>query len=106
MTGQELITAVEHELPIKVIVCDNRAYGTIAMHQTRRFGPGHFHAVEMRSPDFAAAARAWGAAAFTVDDTAGFAPALDAALAHPGPALIHLKTDLRDLSASGLKLTA
>ena len=32
------------------------------------------------------------------------AHALDAALAHGGPALIHLKTDLRDLAASGLKL--
>ena len=31
-------------------------------------------------------------------------PALDAALAHGGPALIHVKTDLRDLTASGLKL--
>jgi hypothetical protein len=29
---------------------------------------------------------------------------LDAALAHGGPALIHVKTDLRDLAASGLKL--
>lgn len=106
MTGQELITAVEHDLPIKVIVCDNAAYGTIAMHQQRRFGPGHAHAVAMKSPDFAAAARAWGAAAFTVEETAGFAPALDAALAHQGPALVHLKTDLRDLAASGLKLSA
>ena len=106
MTGQELITAVEHDLPIKILLCDNAAYGTIAMHQQRRFGPGHNHAVAMKSPDFAAAARAWGAAAFTVDDTAGFAPALDAALAHKGPALIHLKTDLRDLAASGLKFTA
>jgi acetolactate synthase-1/2/3 large subunit len=106
MTGQELITAVEHALPIKILVCDNAAYGTIVMHQQRRFGPGHSHAVAMKSPDFAAAARAWGAAAFTVEDTAGFASALDAALAHKGPALIHLKTDLRDLAASGLKLSA
>jgi acetolactate synthase-1/2/3 large subunit len=106
MTGQELVTAVEHELPIKVMVCDNSAYATIAMHQQRRFGPGHEHAVAMKSPDFAAAARAWGATAFTVAETASFAPALEAALAHPGPALIHLKTDLRDLAASGLKLSA
>jgi acetolactate synthase-1/2/3 large subunit len=106
MTGQELVTAVEQELPIKVIVCDNGAYGTIAMHQERRYGAGHLHAVAIRSPDFAAAARAWGAAAFLVEETAAFAPALEAALLHPGPALIHLKTDLRDLAASGLKLSA
>lgn len=106
MTGQELITAIEHDLPIKVIVYDNAAYGTIAMHQQRRFGPGHHHAIHMKSPDFAGAARAWGAFAATVEETAAFAPALEAALAHKGPALIHLKTDLRDLAASGLKLSA
>ncbi|MBT6829871.1 MAG: thiamine pyrophosphate-binding protein, partial [Rhodospirillaceae bacterium] len=104
MTGQELVTAVEQNLPIKVIVCDNSAYGTIAMHQVRRFGGENQYGVNLKSPDFAAAARAWGAEAWSVDKTEQFAPALDAALAHGGPALIHVKTDLRDLAASGLKL--
>ena len=104
MTGQELVTAVEQNLPIKVIVCDNSAYGTIAMHQVRRFGSENQYGVNLKSPDFAAAARAWGVEAWSVTQTDQFAPALDAALAHGGPALIHLKTDLRDLAASGLKL--
>jgi acetolactate synthase-1/2/3 large subunit len=105
MTGQELITAVEQAFPIKVMVCDNSAYGTIAMHQMRRYGGGQLHAVHLKSPDFAAAARAWGAAAWTVEETAAFPAALEAALGHQGPALIHLRTDLRDLAASGLKLS-
>ena len=104
MTGQELVTAVEQNLPIKVIVCDNSAYGTIAMHQVQRFGSENRFGVNLKSPDFAAAARAWGVEAWSVTRTEQFAPALDAALAHGGPALIHLKTDLRDLAASGLKL--
>ncbi|MEE8172589.1 MAG: thiamine pyrophosphate-dependent enzyme [Alphaproteobacteria bacterium] len=104
MTGQELVTAVEQDLPIKVIVCDNSAYATIAMHQVRRFGVANQYGVNLQSPDFAAVARAWGVAAWGVTRTEQFAPALDAALAHGGPALIHLKTDLRDLAASGLKL--
>ena len=104
MTGQELVTAVEQNLPIKVIVCDNSAYGTIAMHQVQRFGGENRFGVNLKSPDFAAAARAWGVEAWSVTRTEQFAPALDAALAHGGPALIHLKTDLRDLAASGLKL--
>jgi len=106
MTGQELVTAVEQNLPIKVIVCDNSAYGTIAMHQVQRFGSENRYGVNLKSPDFAAAARAWGVEAWSVMETAQFAPALDAALAHGGPALIHVKTDLRDLAASGLKLEA
>ena len=104
MTGQELVTAVEQNLPIKVIVCDNSAYGTIAMHQVQRFGSENRFGVNLKSPDFAATARSWGVEAWSVTRTEQFAPALDAALAHGGPALIHLKTDLRDLAASGLKL--
>ncbi len=104
MTGQELVTAVEQNLPIKVIVCDNSAYGTIAMHQVRRFGGDNQYGVNLKSPDFAAVARAWGVEAWRVDKTEQFAPALDAALSYGGPALIHVKTDLRDLAASGLKL--
>mgnify|MGYP001186978356 FL=1 len=104
MTGQELVTAVEQNLPIKVIVCDNSAYGTIAMHQVQRFGSENRFGVNLKSPDFAAAARSWGVEAWSINRTEQFASALDAALAHGGPALIHLKTDLRDLAASGLKL--
>ncbi|MBM3483029.1 MAG: thiamine pyrophosphate-binding protein [Alphaproteobacteria bacterium] len=102
MTGQEIVTAVQQKLPIKVIVCDNGMYGSIATHQYRRAGRDGLYGTVMNSPDFAALARAYGAAAWTVSDTAGFLPALEAALAHKdGPALIHLKTDMRDLNATG-----
>ncbi len=101
MTGQELATAVREELAIKVIVCDNGTYGTILMHQHRYAGAGNYHGVSLANPDFAAIARAHGVAAWTVARTAEFAPAFDAALAHDGPALLHLKTDIRDISAYG-----
>ncbi len=101
MTGQELATAVKERLAVRIIVCDNGAYGTILMHQHRFAGPGRYHGVRLRSPDFAAIGRVYGAAAWTVERTADFAPAFDAALADDGPALLHLKTDIRDISASG-----
>ncbi len=101
MTGQELATAVREGLAIKIIVCDNGAYGTILMHQHRFAGAGAYHGVELTNPDFAAMGRAYGVPAWTVERTAEFAPAFDAALAHDGPALIHLKTDIRDISAYG-----
>ncbi len=104
MTGQELITAVVEDLPLVVVVCDNAGYGTIAMHQFRRYGADATYAIALDNPDFAAAARAWGAAAWTVETTDAFAPAFDEAVACGRPALIHVKTDLRDLAASGLKL--
>ncbi|MDE0391385.1 MAG: thiamine pyrophosphate-binding protein [Rhodospirillales bacterium] len=104
MTGQELITAVGNRLPIVVLVCDNGGYGTIAMHQHTRYGAGATYGIALDRPDFAAAARAWGADAWTVAATEEFAPALEGALAADGPTLIHLITDMRDLAASGVKM--
>jgi acetolactate synthase-1/2/3 large subunit len=102
MTGQEIVTAVQQKLPIVVIVCDNGFYGSIATHQYRRGGLDALYGTVMNSPDFAALGRAYGAEAWTVTETAGFAPALDEALAlADGPGLIHLKTDMRNLNAAG-----
>ena len=101
MTGQELASAMLHRLAIKLIVCDNSFYGTILMHQHRNRGADSYHGVALKSPDFAALGRAYGAAAWTVERSHQFAAALDGALAHDGPALIHLKTDIRDISAYG-----
>ena len=101
MTGQELATAVQNRLPIVVVVCDNRHYGTILMHQHRYAGAGNHTAVELNSPDFAAVARAFGARSWRVASTEAFAPAFDEALAHDGPGLIHVVTDIRDISANG-----
>ena len=39
MTGQELATAVQYDLPIVILVVNNGMYGTIRMHQERHF-PG------------------------------------------------------------------
>ncbi len=99
MTGQELLTAVHYGLDITVIVGDNATYGTILAHQHRGHGPGNYHGVELTSPNFAALDRAYGAATWTVETTDQFATAFDQALAHNGPSLIHVKTDIRDIPA-------
>ncbi|MGE0725282.1 MAG: thiamine pyrophosphate-dependent enzyme [Alphaproteobacteria bacterium] len=101
MTGQELATAVEHRIPVKVVLCDNAAYASILIHQHRRYGADAHYGVTIQSPDFAAVARGYGLPAWTVRATAEFAPAFRAALAHDGPALVHVVTDIRDGSASG-----
>ncbi len=99
MTGQELTIAVENALKIIVIVCDNGHYGTILMHQQRYAGPENTIAVALRSPDFRAIGTAYGAPSWRVEHTGEFAPAFDEALGLDGPALIHVVTDIRDLSA-------
>lgn len=98
MNGQELATAVQYGCDILVIVVDNGAYGTIRMHQEREF-PTRLSGTTLHNPDFAALARAFGGWAATVETTAEFAPALDAALAQSGVRLLHLKTDVERISA-------
>jgi acetolactate synthase-1/2/3 large subunit len=102
MTGQEIVTGVQQNLPFTVLLFDNGMYGSIATHQYRRGGREAMYGTVMNSPDFAALAKAYGAAAWYVNSTEEFADALDAALAEDSrPSLLHIKTDMRNLSAGG-----
>ncbi|WP_407524040.1 thiamine pyrophosphate-binding protein [Methylobacterium oryzisoli] len=103
MNGQEFATAVQYRLPIVVIVADNASYGTIRMHQERDF-PDRPVATDLVNPDFAAYARAFGGAGWTVERTEDFPAAFAAARAHEGPAIIHLKIS-KDAITPGQTLT-
>jgi acetolactate synthase-1/2/3 large subunit len=97
MNGQELATAAQYGADLLVILVDNGSYGTIRMHQEREY-PRRISATELRNPDFAALARAYGAWAETIDKTAAFAPALAQAMKRKGIRLLHLKTDVEVIS--------
>ena len=71
MNGQEFATAVQYDLPFIVLIADNGIYGTIRMHQEREY-PGRIIATELRNPDFAAYARAFGGFGASVERTADF----------------------------------
>lgn len=104
MNGQELATAVQHDAQMLVLVVDNGAYGTIRMHQEREF-PGRVSATRLSNPDFAALARAYGCWAETVERTEDFSPALARAQSERGVRLLHLKTDVEQITA-GMTLSA
>jgi len=97
MNGQELATAAQYGADLLVIVVDNGSYGTIRMHQEKEY-PSRVSATDLRNPDFAALARAYGGWAGTVEATADFAPALDEALQRKGIRLIHCKTDVEQIT--------
>jgi acetolactate synthase-1/2/3 large subunit len=92
MSGQELATAMQYELPIVILVVDNGMYGTIRMHQERHF-PGRVVGTDLVNPDFAAYARAFGAHGETVERTEDFAGALERALDAGRPAVLALRID-------------
>jgi len=104
MTGQDFATAVQYELPIVFVVADNGLYGTIRMHQEREY-PGRVIATQLRNPDFAAYAKAFGGFGVKVEKTADFPAAFAAARASGQPAIIHLKIDPEAITP-GLSLSA
>ena len=97
MNGQELATAAQYGADLLVIVVDNGSYGTIRMHQERDY-PKRISATELKNPDFAALARAYGGWAETVESTEQFAHALDKALKRKGIRLLHCRTDVEQIT--------
>ena len=97
MNGQELATAVRHGANLIVLVVDNGSYGTIRMHQEREY-PARVSGTDLANPDFAALGRAYGAKAETVERTEDFGPALERAMAETGVRLLHLKTDIEQIT--------
>ena len=92
MTGQELATAVQYELPVVILVINNGMYGTIRMHQERHY-PGRVFGTDLVNPDFARYAEAFGAFGEVVERTEQFAGAFERALAAGRPALVELRVD-------------
>jgi pyruvate dehydrogenase (quinone) len=84
----EFMTAVQHKLPIKVIVYNNSALGLITL-EAESVGLAPFReAIEFPNPDFAALARACGGQGFTAKLPGDLKQAIAAALACDGPAVV------------------
>ena len=92
MTGHELATAMLEGTGPIILVFNNAMYGTIRMHQERRF-PGRVVGTALKNPDFLALARAYGTFGASVTRTEEFAPAFEEAAAHRSAAIIELKMD-------------
>jgi thiamine pyrophosphate-dependent acetolactate synthase large subunit-like protein len=84
----EFMTAVHHNLPVKVIVYNNSALGLITL-EAESVGLVPFReAIEFPNPDFAALARACGGHGFTARQPGDLKAAIRDALAVDGPAIV------------------
>jgi acetolactate synthase I/II/III large subunit len=92
MTGQELATAMHAKAAPIILVFNNGIFGTIRMHQEKRY-PGRVSATDLTNPDFAALARSYGAFGAAVERTADFAPVFEQAVESGLPAVIELRMD-------------
>ncbi|HYD29398.1 MAG TPA: thiamine pyrophosphate-dependent enzyme, partial [Azospirillaceae bacterium] len=97
MTGQELASAMQAGAAPVLLVFNNGLYGTIRMHQERRF-PGRVSATTLVNPDFAAVAQAHGAFGRVVSRTEEFAPAFEDAVASGKPAVLDLRMDAEQIT--------
>lgn len=97
MYPQELATAVQYGAPCIVIVVNNGMYGTIRMHQEKRF-PGRVSATAIHNPDFVAMAHSFGAYGELVESADQFEAAFERARASGRPALLELRTDPRQIT--------
>ena len=82
----ELLTLVQYNLPIKVIVYNNGALGFINL-EMRTAGYPEFQ-TDMKNPDFARMAEVIGMKGFRIEKGADVEPVIKAALATPGPVLV------------------
>jgi acetolactate synthase-1/2/3 large subunit len=97
MTVQELETAVRLRLPLVVLVFNNNMYGTIRMHQERRY-PSRVIGTDLGNPDLVALAASFGAFGARVGADAEFPGVLREALAQDRPAVVEIRTDPEQIS--------
>jgi acetolactate synthase-1/2/3 large subunit len=91
-TGNELATAVQHEIPVVCCVFDDGAFGNVKRIQQQRFGEERTIASTLRNPDFVAYARAFGALGLRADSPEQLRACLDDAFAAGEPAIVHVAT--------------
>jgi pyruvate dehydrogenase (quinone) len=88
----EVATLVKYNLPVKVIIIKNNVLGQIKWEQMVMEGNPEF-GVELQPIDFAAYAKACGAAGYTLQDPQQAEAVLREALLHPGPAVVEAVVD-------------
>jgi acetolactate synthase-1/2/3 large subunit len=87
MTSQELMTLVADKIPVKIALLDNKKLGMIRQWQEIIYG-GNYHSAHLPGPDFAKLADAYGIPAFRARTPEEVDPAIAAAQAVDGPALV------------------
>lgn len=95
----DLLTAVTHELPIKVVVFDNGRLGMVKL-EMEQVGLAEFGTV-LHNPDLAAVARAMGLHGIRVTDPGEVDEAVREAFAHPGPVLLDVLTNPDEVAVPG-----
>ena len=96
MNIQELATAAEENVNVKIILMNNSSLGLVLQQQTLFYGQRLFASKFERVPDFMKIAEGFGWRTFDLDTVENTLTSLAEALSTPGPVFIHASIDHRE----------
>jgi acetolactate synthase-1/2/3 large subunit len=92
MTLTELSTAVQYNLPIKVVIINNGYMGMVRQWQELFYGK-RYSCSSLQNPDFANLARAFGAVGYTIDKKDDVASTLEKMFKETRPCVVDVHVD-------------
>ncbi len=92
----DLMTIVQYQLPVKIIVFNNRSLGMIKLEMQVAGIPDL--QTDMLNPDFVKVAEAMGILGIGIDDPDDVKSGLEKAFKHQGPVLVSIQTDSNALA--------
>ena len=87
----DLMTIVQYNLPVKIVLFNNRSLGMVKLEMEVAGIPDN--ETDMLNPDFAILAQAMGMFGITITNPADVKPTLEKVFLQDGPALITIQTD-------------
>jgi acetolactate synthase-1/2/3 large subunit len=96
MTMQEMSTAVQYRLPIKIFILNNERMGMVRQWQTLFYDKRYSSTILQDKVDFVKFAESMGARGIRVSEPSAFAPALEEAIRCGEPVVIECVIDQDD----------
>ncbi len=90
MNIQELSTAVQYHVPVKVVILNNHYLGMVRQWQEKFYEERYSHSYMDAMPDFVKLAEAYGAKGFRAEKSSELSATLGAAFAEAGPVLVEV----------------
>jgi acetolactate synthase-1/2/3 large subunit len=93
MTMQEMATAIQYELPIKIFILNNEWMGMVRQWQQLLHGERYSHSYSASLPDFVKLAEAYGAVGLRVEDPANLDDVIEEMIDTPRPVIVDCRVE-------------
>lgn len=97
MNIQELATAVQYKLPVKIAVLNNGSLGMVRQWQELFFEGKYSHTCLPSYPNFVKIAEAYGALGLRATNPSQVEEVVEKAIKHPGPVLMDFVIDPQEM---------